>query len=453
MLRSGFLAFVLTSALLLATLYNSVEAAPLFHLPPPEPCYDSTGYPALSFPFPFLHWAPDSSRLVLSYKGRIYEVDADRPRLQLIVDTRPPITRYEWYASVGLITDKNAELYDSPRQKQWLEQQYEANRIYADLSPDSSRLVYSTCHLATGMVRPLYYHEIAVWNFNEAQQERITANAHFDGYPAWAPDGIHFAYVTAGFFQGSGMLNIGRYSVSVEERLRLTPSVRLGSQRTWTIFSRPRYDESPVAYFPPQWSPDGSHIAFLAAAPYSGSRTVLHTISPKGGKPVRLYDALSLPAWSPDGQRIAIVGPPEGAPFLYTMRPDGSDVILIAILSDQNSGRWDWARQPSWSPDGSQILFFTDYRPSYGLASHLLYVVNADGSGLRRVVDDLVAAAKWSPDGSRIAIIGEDDSLNTILYTILPDGSGRQILARARGQDLVAESYVPSVLDLWTPAN
>jgi Tol biopolymer transport system component len=90
---------------------------------------------------------------------------------------------------------------------------------------------------------------------------------------------------------------------------------------------------------------------------------------------------------------------------IYTVRPDGSD--LRRLFRD---GAFD--REPAWSPDGSQLAFVRRSPPP-GDDRHDLYVVNADGSGLRRLTQSVWKGVTWSPDGSRIAF-SRDGRLWTI---------------------------------------
>src|SRR6266581_1314788 len=87
---------------------------------------------------------------------------------------------------------------------------------------------------------------------------------------------------------------------------------------------------------------------------------------------------------------------------LYLVRPDGSG--LHTLLPDSIWSRYS----PAWSPDGQRIAFTADR----GDRSDL-WIVNADGSGARRIVScdepcNTVKSADWSPDGRRILFTQDD---------------------------------------------
>ncbi|HVM11097.1 MAG TPA: hypothetical protein VM638_01290, partial [Actinomycetota bacterium] len=131
----------------------------------------------------------------------------------------------------------------------------------------------------------------------------------------------------------------------------------------------------------PSWAPSGHRIAFARRRP--GSVHEIHTIAPTGESLRRLtasgFDDRE-PAWSPSGERIAFVRsrPARGWSRLMTMSSAGS---TVASLTSARRGRFD--ASPSWSPDGTALVFA---RSDGGFPS--LWVVQADGSGLRRLTSE-----------------------------------------------------------------
>ena len=108
-------------------------------------------------------------------------------------------------------------------------------------------------------------------------------------------------------------------------------------------------------------------------------------------------DALGRPLtdWSPDGAQIAYSGDILGMRAIYVMNADGTGQRR---LTDPEEGTMDL--DPSWSPDGQQIAFTTDRDGPFGI-----YVIRADGTDLRQLTDATASdeLPDWSPDGRRIA--------------------------------------------------
>ncbi|MEW5915521.1 MAG: hypothetical protein AB1762_03915, partial [Gemmatimonadota bacterium] len=97
-------------------------------------------------------------------------------------------------------------------------------------------------------------------------------------------------------------------------------------------------------------------------------------------------------------------------------------LLGAAVVSAQTSGFLNI--NPSWSPDGRQLVF--ESRRHGGV---VLYVINADGSGERRLTwtnaEDTHPA--WSPDGSRIVFDSNRDGVWNV-YSIKPDGTDERRL-------------------------
>lgn len=236
------------------------------------------------------------------------------------------------------------------------------------------------------------------------------AGAEFDG--AWSPDGKWIVYrdSTRGLNENDEVFVV-RADGSDRRNITNDPSNDWG----------------------PDWSPDGSTIVFNSDR--DGGRLRGYRMDPDGSN-VR---ALDINAWveyasfSPDGRRIVFEG------------HDGTDYeVYIAdlatgetqLLTDSPGGD-GW---PAWSPDGSSIAFTSErddcsfapkdrecWRTGEPDDQHRdTWLVDADGSNLRRVSTETGQFVAWSPDSRYLLISGR------ALYVVRPDGTGRLEL-RAEG--------------------
>jgi WD40 repeat protein len=83
------------------------------------------------------------------------------------------------------------------------------------------------------------------------------------------------------------------------------------------------------------------------------------------------------------------------------------------------SGKED-DQMPSWSPDGKRVAFWRDNR--------FVCVVNADGSGLRRLLDGRSGYAvglRWSPDGRELSVLNA--GTNELLFINARSGRRRAL--------------------------
>ena len=133
------------------------------------------------------------------------------------------------------------------------------------------------------------------------------------------------------------------------------------------------------------------------------------------------------PVLSPQGDRL--VFSTFGDENLYVADADGSNLLRLTSERDNYA--------PAWSPDGRQIVFTSwsaDATEPLDDEEAGFYVINADGSGLRRlpIPADLVGTdAAWSPDGQKLAYTfypqggsSGNDVTNTDIAVINLDGSG-----------------------------
>jgi Tol biopolymer transport system component len=144
---------------------------------------------------------------------------------------------------------------------------------------------------------------------------------------------------------------------------------------------------------PPQYSPDGSEVAFVRTKPgvQPDGAGALFVVGADGTGPRRITpwgSAFLDLAWSPDGAWIAFQRP---YGQLYLVRPDGSDLHEVPLDLPSGAG----ATRPSWSPDGAWIVFALERNGSSDI-----YAVRPDGTGLTEVTgspgtDDTLP--DWAP--------------------------------------------------------
>jgi Tol biopolymer transport system component len=89
-------------------------------------------------------------------------------------------------------------------------------------------------------------------------------------------------------------------------------------------------------------------------------------------------------AFEPSGSRIAFVSNESGNDELYVVGRDGSGLRRLT------NNIWEWDRHPTWSPDGKQIVFWSNRT-----GRKQLYLIAPDGSGLRTLSDGL--SEDWDP--------------------------------------------------------
>jgi hypothetical protein len=204
--------------------------------------------------------------------------------------------------------------------------------------------------------------------------------------------------------------------------------VRRGSQET-------NLTQHAARDYAAAWSPDGRFVTFVSDRDGNPDIFVMNS---DGSNPRNLtrdpgFD--SAPAWSPDGSQIAFHSARSGLFQIWVMRSDGSDPRHL-VQSEQQ----DYS--PEWSPDGSRIAF---YRTVEG-DNYEVMVVNANGGTVQRLTFEpgWDYFPLWTPGGDQILFKSRREGGDADrLYVMNGDGSN---LRRLQGSiNVLYKAHFP-----WT---
>lgn len=179
----------------------------------------------------------------------------------------------------------------------------------------------------------------------------------------------------------------------------------------------------------PQWSPDGSVIAFVSAA---GGEPDLWAVSPGGGPPARLTAGMGeipflgarLPQWSPTGEHMAYISARSGTPEVWLWTGRGPDARLTRLGAAIEAMRW--------APDGRSIVLSGNSCGRYDI-----YRVAVPSGEAIRLTDDprYEVYPTFTPDGRHIVYVRLNEAW-TDHEVILMDADGRNPRVVLRDTDM-----------------
>jgi Tol biopolymer transport system component len=249
---------------------------------------------------------------------------------------------------------------------------------------------------------------------------QLTNGPGYDHQPDWSPDGRLLAYASY-------------HDDAVELR-----ALELASGRSWPLVANGAVNVEP------RWSPDGRRLAFVSTA-HEGRFHVYLLDAPDGqpGEPRRLteerdsglpryyysrFDQYLSPSWSPDGSELVLVsnrGRISGSGGLWRMKAEpGAPPRLVR---DEET---TWKARPDWARDGRRVV----YASYSGRQWHQLWLASADGGDAFALSygDFDATAPRWSPDGTRIAYVSNEDGAPSLWTIGVPGGERRRVEIRER---------------------
>jgi len=189
-----------------------------------------------------------------------------------------------------------------------------------------------------------------------------------------------------------------------------------------TGFRRLTTDDS-KQHFYPSLAPDGKSVVYSAF--YETNNYEIYELNLNTGNVDRLTRLLgndTAPEISPDGTQITFARVPAGKEQfqIMVMNRDGKDPANIPGISG-----WD----PTWSPDGNQILFASDRSTPVQL-----YTVKVESKKLQKIsnLPAIRGRSDWSPDGSFI-VTYSGEAWHREVYIMSANGSNAHQLTPTGG--------------------
>ena len=221
----------------------------------------------------------------------------------------------------------------------------------------------------------------------------------------FSPDGSKFAYV---FAAGPGKVNVLQvYDISSKSKLALFSDIGISS---------------------PSWNADGSRVAFIRRSNQGYFITIVDSkaqkIDGKDRLEIKADDLLGAQfrggiSWAKTNM-LVLAANAGGASDIFTMFPDTDKSPSVKNLTSNPADD----STPVFSPDSKLIAFTStrDGRPQ-------IYIMNADGSGLRRVSTGQAdeTSPTWSPDGNWLAFVSNRDGGGNIYIMDAFGGNAKRL--------------------------
>lgn len=241
-------------------------------------------------------------------------------------------------------------------------------------------------------------------------------------WPRWSPDGSQIVFVRLGDAYSD------LYLASTDTRMlrQLTRNQPTSTPGSYA------YVQNAVWALSPTWSPDGSLIAYISDL--NTLKNFLWLIPAIGGAPqrveatTRLGDNVDQPSFSPDGTRIVFVH--------RAMREDGlqhrTDLWIVNLRTGElrpllQGGDGQYA--PSWSPDGQWIAFIGRHNG----ANDLFVISPEGGEPFQLTTSGTVSSPTWSPDGQMLAYLQlDDDGFSVYVMSFGTDADRRPVKGKPR---------------------
>lgn len=280
--------------------------------------------------------------------------------------------------------------------------------------------------------------EIYIMNPDGSQQVNLTQHPAEDYDPAWSPNGKQVVFSSD---RTEGVFDL--YLMNPD------------GENVQKVFKDNEYRREPV------WSPNGKHIAYAQADKQKAIRAfgarfapraehTLYIAAPNGTSIEKLTKGFE-PSWSPDGTQLIFVvaGLKHASLGLFDLQTRTQKVLRPEELP--------WTISPCWSPQVDKIAFgklggarFNE-RGGISFRGSTLYIANSDGTALQQVADGNALDPTWSPQGDQLIYNNAIADFFQLYKTDFNGGNPTQLTRE--GNNFGADWSNPNVLEISPSAH
>ncbi|MBX3257439.1 MAG: PD40 domain-containing protein [Chitinophagaceae bacterium] len=192
-----------------------------------------------------------------------------------------------------------------------------------------------------------------------------------------------------------------------------------------------------VSSYQPQWFHDGKRIYFTEVTNYQPGVYSIHADGTNKKRISPANKSFGGAALSPDGSLMALVSGGNEPAQLHMLNLSTGAIKQLTFSSSPIAFPGyprDGNSNPVWSPGGDKIAYV-----SFANGSPDIFVMNADGSGNKRLTDSPIRDEDpyWSKDGNFIFFSSNRDlNMGAEIYSMRADGSNQTPLTHWTGDDI-----------------